>query len=90
MNVLEVSPEGFLLKSGGYIASEASVTFDTQWGGAKGFFGGQGLLLLKVSGAGKVLFGCYGALEERVLEPDETYFVDTGHIVGMDSRWCRR
>jgi uncharacterized protein (TIGR00266 family) len=84
MGVLNIGSQGFLLRSGGYIASEAGVTFDTQWGGAKGFFGGQGLLLLKVSGQGHVVYGCYGAVEERVLDSGETYVVDTGHIVGID------
>lgn len=84
MGVYEVGQGGFLIKSGAYIASESGVTFDTQWGGARGFFGGGTLLLLRVSGQGKLVIGSYGALEQRELGPGEQYVVDTGHIVGFD------
>lgn len=84
MGVVNIDAQGFLVKSGAYIASEAGVAFDTEWGGAKGFFGGGSLLLLRVSGQGKLVIGCYGALEERVLAAGESYVVDTGHIVGFD------
>lgn len=86
INTVQVAPNmPILLQSGAYLAAEPGVNFDTSWGGAKGFFGGQGLLLLRVSGQGKLLFSAYGALEERVLGPGQTYTIDTGHIVLMDS-----
>lgn len=85
MGVINIGERGFLLQSGAYVASESGVSFDTTWGGAKGFFGSGNLLLLQVSGQGKIVVGCYGALEERVLSAGETYFIDTGHIVGFDS-----
>ncbi len=84
MRVFEIDGETFMLQSGGYVASEMDVTFDTSWGGAKGFFGTGGLLLLKVTGRGKVLIGSYGAIEERVLGSGQKYTIDTGHIVGFD------
>ncbi len=74
----------FYLQSGAFIASEKGVSVETGWGGAKGFFGGAGLILLKVTGVGELLAGCYGAFEERVLAPGQRYNVDTGHIVGFD------
>jgi uncharacterized protein (TIGR00266 family) len=73
-----------MLSSGAYVASELSVTTDSSWGGAKGFFGGGGLILLRVSGSGQILIASYGAIEERVLNPGQKYTVDTGHIVGFD------
>ncbi len=84
MIVLDVTNE-FMLQSGAYIASEIDVVTDAKWGGAKGFFGSGSLVLLKVSGQGKLLAGCYGAIEERVLQPGQKYTIDTGHIVGFDS-----
>jgi uncharacterized protein (TIGR00266 family) len=84
MIVIDIGAEGFMLQSGAYVASDLTVSFDTKWGGARGFFGGAGLLLLRVSGQGQVLAGCYGALETRILEPGQKYNVDTGHIVGFD------
>jgi uncharacterized protein (TIGR00266 family) len=85
MITVEIDDRGFNLQSGAFIASEAGVQFDTGWGGARGFFGGAGLLLLKVTGSGTVLASCYGAIEERILQPGQKYNIDTGHIVGFDS-----
>lgn len=85
MIVIPVEGDAFMFQSGAYIASEMGLTFDTQWGGAKGFFGSGSLVLLRVTGQGRVLAGCYGAVEERVLRPGQKYTVDTGHIIGFDS-----
>lgn len=84
MFVMELAGEEFNLQSGAYVASEADVALDTKWGGARGFFGSGSLILLKLSGRGKLLVGCYGAVEERRLAPGESFTVDTGHIVGFD------
>ncbi len=86
MRVIEVQAgHEMLLQSGAFIACELSVNFDSKWGGSKGFFGSGSLILLRVSGDGKMLIGCYGAIEERVLGSGEKYTVDTGHIVGFDA-----
>ncbi|MEQ1503283.1 MAG: TIGR00266 family protein, partial [Myxococcota bacterium] len=81
---IEIGAGAFLLQSGAYVASDAGVKTDTSWGGAKGFFGGGGLLLLRVTGSGTVLVSAYGAVEERVLAAGQKYVVDTGHIVGFE------
>ena len=81
---IKIAGNDFLLRSGAYVASEMGVTTDASWGGAKGFFGGGGLVLLKVSGQGQVLACAYGAIEERTLAAGQSYVVDTGHIVGME------
>ena len=85
MAVLPIAGEEFLLRSGAYIASETGVSFDASWGGGKGFFGSGGLVLLKVSGQGKILLASYGAIEERILAAGQIYTVDTAHIVGLDA-----
>ena len=36
---------------------------DSAWGGAKTFFSGEGLIVLRVSGHGEVLVASYGAIE---------------------------
>lgn len=76
--------ETLYLQSGAFIASEKGVTTDTGWGGSRGFFGGAGLILLKVTGVGELIAGCYGAIEQRTLAAGQKYNVDTGHIVGFD------
>ncbi|MCL4878356.1 MAG: TIGR00266 family protein [Anaerolineae bacterium] len=86
MLTLDITPGSeFLLQSGAYVASESGVTMDSSWGGAKGFFGSGSIVLLRVSGQGKVIASSYGAIEERVLQPGQKYIVDTGHIVGFDA-----
>jgi uncharacterized protein (TIGR00266 family) len=82
--LIPIQQGAFLLQSGAFVASEATVTMDTSWGGAKGFFGGGSMLLLRVTGQGRVLASAYGAIEERTLAPGQKYIVDTGHVVGFE------
>ena len=72
------------VQSGSWIASEPGVDVDTKWGGAKTFFSGEGLFVLRCSGAGDMLVSSYGAIVDRQLQPGEVYTVDTGHIVAFD------
>ena len=76
--------KAIMVQSGSWLAGEASVTVDTKWGGAKTFFSGEGLFLLRCSGAGDMLVASYGAIFERELAAGESYKVDTGHIVAFD------
>lgn len=69
------------LQSGAYLASTMGVEVDSKWGGAKTFFSGEGLIILRVSGHGEVLVASYGAIEARELAAGETLTVDTGHVV---------
>lgn len=73
-----------MVQSGSWLAGEAGVTVDTKWGGAKTFFSGEGLFLLKCSGQGDMLVASYGAIFERDLAAGESYKVDTGHIVAFE------
>lgn len=85
MRTLDIGGSELLLASGAYVASETGVAMDASWGGAKGFFGGGGLILLRVSGRGKLVIASHGAIFERTLAAGESYVVDTGHIVGLDA-----
>jgi uncharacterized protein (TIGR00266 family) len=62
----------------------AGIEIDTKWGGAKTFFSGEGLFVLRCSGAGDMLVSSYGAIVDRQLQPGEVLTVDTGHIVAFD------
>jgi uncharacterized protein (TIGR00266 family) len=73
-----------MVQSGSWLASDDEVAVDTKWGGAKTFFSGEGLFLLRCSGKGDVLVSTYGAIVERDLGAGEAYSVDTGHIVAFD------
>jgi uncharacterized protein (TIGR00266 family) len=71
-----------MLSSGAFLASAATVKLDTKWGGAKGFFSGAGLFLLKAEGVGPLFFAAYGGIHAVDVGP-AGYVCDTSHIVGF-------
>jgi uncharacterized protein (TIGR00266 family) len=76
--------KAIMVQSGSWLAGEAAVTVDTKWGGAKTFFSGEGLFLLRCTGQGDMLVASYGAIFERDLAAGESFKVDTGHIVAFE------
>ncbi|MCY4437386.1 MAG: TIGR00266 family protein [Chloroflexi bacterium] len=80
---VELNNEVIFAQSGSFIASTAGVEVDSSWGGAKTFFSGEGLFLLKISGSGVVFLSSYGAIQEIALEAGQSYTVDTGHMVSF-------
>ncbi len=74
--------ETIYLQSSAWLASEPSVKVDASWGGAKGFFSGTGIVLLKATGPGWVWASCFGGI--RPTEVKGEYVVDTGHVVAFD------
>jgi uncharacterized protein (TIGR00266 family) len=81
---LELSNQTFFVQSSSYLAGDASLAVDTRWGGAKNFFGGEGLFVLQVSGSGLLLLSSFGAIHRKQLQPGERYVVDTGHLVAWE------
>jgi uncharacterized protein (TIGR00266 family) len=73
--------ETTFMMSTAFICSSESVQLDTKWGGARGFFSGVGLFLLKATGPGTVFMTAYGAVHP--VSVDGSYIVDTGHIVAF-------
>lgn len=49
-----------------------------------GFFGGEGFIMQRISGAGMVFFEIDGSMVERVLSPGETIKVDTGNVAAFE------
>jgi uncharacterized protein (TIGR00266 family) len=70
------------LQRGAFMVHGEGVEVTGKWQGAKGFFSGEGLVLLQASGDGDIFFNSYGA----ILEVDVTqgYIVDTGYIVAFE------
>ena len=81
--VLDLHDETLLVQSGSYLASAMSITTDTEWSGAKTFFAGEGLIMLRVQGSGPLLLSSYGAIHEMNLAAGETLTIDTGHLVAF-------
>ncbi|GIV66088.1 MAG: TIGR00266 family protein [Chloroflexota bacterium] len=82
----ELSGETYLVQSGSFLASSEGVVTDTKWSGARTFFGGEGLIMLRCSGAGTLILSSYGAIHELSLAAGETYTVDTGHLVAFSEK----
>ena len=80
---MEMSAETYLVQSGSFLASGVEVTTDTKWGGARTFFGGEGLIMLRCAGSGTLILSSYGAIHELDLQKGESYTVDTGHLVAF-------
>ncbi|HEX8423912.1 MAG TPA: TIGR00266 family protein [Pyrinomonadaceae bacterium] len=81
---IELNNQMFYVQSSSYLAGDASLVVDTRWGGAKSFFGGEGLFVLQVSGAGLLLVSSFGAIHRKRLQAGERYVVDTGHLVAWE------
>ena len=81
---IEMQNQTFMVQSSSYLAGDTSLVVDTKFGGAKSFFGGEGLFVLEVSGAGLLLVSSFGAIHRRTLRPGEQYVIDTGHLVAWE------
>jgi uncharacterized protein (TIGR00266 family) len=81
---IELNNQLFYVQSSSYLAGDAGLVVDTRWGGAKSFFGGEGLFVLQVSGTGLLLVSSFGAIHRKRLAAGERYVVDTGHLVAWE------
>jgi uncharacterized protein (TIGR00266 family) len=81
---IEMQNQTFMVQSSSYLAGDTSLQVDTKFGGAKSFFGGEGLFVLTVSGTGLLLVSSFGAIHRKTLMPGEPYVVDTGHLVAWE------
>lgn len=80
--VYELQEQALMLQSRAYLCSADGVDVDAKWGGARTFFGGEGLVMLKATGAGPLAFNSFGGVKEIAV--DGEYVVDTGHIVAFE------
>ena len=83
--VRELNQQDLIVQSGSYIAASLSIDVTSDWGGAKSFFGGEGLFMLRCSGTGTLITSSYGAIHKTTLQAGQAFTVDTGHIVAFDS-----
>ena len=81
---IEMNNQTFMVQSSSYLAGDTSLNVDTKFGGAKAFFGGEGLFVLNVSGTGLLLVSSFGSIHRKTLRPGERYVIDTGHLVAWE------
>jgi uncharacterized protein (TIGR00266 family) len=79
--VYELNNETIYVQGGSYMASSGDIKLDLSFQGAKSFLSGESLFWVKLSGTGKVIFNSYGMIYP--IEIEDSYIVDTGHIVGF-------
>ncbi len=80
--VYELRGNTLVLQSTAFLCSADTVTVDAKWGGARSFFGGEGLIMLKATGHGPLAFNSFGGI--RPIDVDGAFTVDTGHIVAFE------
>ncbi|TNE86884.1 MAG: TIGR00266 family protein [Deltaproteobacteria bacterium] len=71
-----------VVQRGSYLASTPGIEVSAKWGGAKTFFGGEGLIMLRCEGQGDLWISSYGAIHQ--VDVQGGYTVDTSHIVAFD------
>lgn len=71
-----------MVQSSGFVACSPTVEMNTQFQGVKGFFSGESLFLIRVTGEGDFWFSSYGAIIEIPVAGD--YVVDTSYIVAFE------
>ncbi len=70
------------VQSSSFLASTPAIEMDTKFQGLKGFFSGESLFFLKLSGSGPLLLASFGGIEEITVNGE--FVVDTGHIVAFE------
>ena len=82
MMVKELNGNSYCLQPGAYICSTPGIKLGIKWAGFASLIAREGLFKLVVSGNGKVIFGSYGAMIEKMIEGE--YIVDTSHLVAYE------
>ena len=80
---LPMTGSTLFVQSGSFLAGSPGLSLDLKWGGAKTFFGSEGLFLLKAGGTGQIVLCSYGAIHKVPLDGRRSYICDTGHVVAF-------
>ncbi|MEN3034877.1 MAG: TIGR00266 family protein [Candidatus Methanosuratincola sp.] len=76
---------GWIIRKESYVASSPTVDLDIKWEGfSRGLFG-QGLFMIKASGAGDLFINTFGAIDRHTLGPGEQLIVDNFHLVAFNN-----
>ena len=83
IGTLRLANQTLYIQSGSFLAGDPGLNLDLKWGGARTFFGSEGLFLLKASGSGPIVLCSYGAIHKVTLDGRAPYICDTGHVVAF-------
>ena len=79
--------ESIVAQKSAFLCSEKTINLSMHFQkklGA-GLFGGEGFIMQKIEGPGKVFLEIDGDVVEKVLQPGEVLKVDNGYVAAMDS-----
>ena len=78
--------ESIIAQRGSFLVGQEEVDLRMEWRGAgAAFFGGEGLVLQRLTGPGLIFLEIDGELTERNLAAGEKLLIDTGHIACFES-----
>lgn len=84
---LAESPNSMMIQKGAFLCAEPDVTLSVAFTKkfSAGLFGGEGFILQKAEGKGKLFLEIDGDPIEKVLAPGEILKVDTGNVAAFES-----
>lgn len=74
--------ETLMVQGSSWLASTEGIAIDATWQGFKGFFTGENIFWIKLSGTGTAALSSFGSIYP--LEVRGSAMVDTGHIVAFE------
>ncbi len=78
--------ESVIAQRGSFLVGQEDVDLAMEWRGAgAAFFGGEGLVLQRLTGPGIVFLEIDGELTEKDLKAGEKLLIDTGHVACFES-----
>lgn len=85
IEVITLKNEDYIVQGGSFLASTGDIVTDAKFSGWKGFVGGEGLFMIKVSGTGTVFLSSFGGILRKEIAAGKRFMVDNGHIVAFSS-----
>lgn len=83
--VVQIKCDGtrkWICTGGSYLGSTPGLQINTQFQGLKGFFTGESISFVEVSGTGQLLVNAFGRINQ--LDVNGALTVDTGHVVAFE------
>lgn len=76
----------WICQKSAFLVGEPSINLSVEWTKkvSAGFFGGEGFILQRLAGEGKVFLETAGSIVERQLKAGEVIKVDTGNVVAFE------
>lgn len=83
---IDISAVGIIAQKTAFLCAQPSVSLSAYVNKSitSGLFGGEGFILQRLSGAGKVFIEIDGSCIERILAPGEKIKVDTGNVAAFE------